>query len=83
MGALTCSLAATRILKIVPLALGGPPAGWPTGEASGPAYWRKVWAAAVCWNWDEVAVPAVLSALDDQAWRVREMALKVRSSQNP
>ena len=61
------------------VALGGPPARWAkTGEASGPVYWLKVWAArGLLWNWDEVAVPAVLSALDDEAWRVREMALKV------
>lgn len=61
------------------VALGGPPARWAeTGEASGPAYWLKVWAArGLLWNWDEVAAPAVVSALDDDAWRVREMALKV------
>ena len=61
------------------VALGGPPARWvKTGEPSGPAYWLKVWAArGLLWNWDEVAVPTVLSALDDEAWRVREMALKV------
>jgi hypothetical protein len=61
------------------VALGGPPAGWAkSGEASGPAYWLKVWAArGLLYNWDEVAVPAVISALDDGAWRVREMALKV------
>jgi HEAT repeat protein len=61
------------------VALGGPPASWArTGEASGPAYWLKVWAArGLLWNWDEVAVPAVISVLDDESWRVREMALKV------
>lgn len=61
------------------VALGGPPARWAkTGEASGPAYWLKVWAArGLLWNWDEIAIPAVLSVLDDEAWRVREMALKV------
>ena len=61
------------------VALGGPPARWAkSGEPRGLAYWLKVWAArGLLWNWDEVAVPAVLSALDDDAWRVREMALKV------
>jgi HEAT repeat protein len=61
------------------VALGGPPAVWAeTGAAGGPAYWLKVWAArGLLWNWDEVAVPAVLSVLDDEAWRVREMAPKV------
>jgi hypothetical protein len=29
------------------------------------------------WAWDDVALPAVKSALNDEAWRVREMALKV------
>ena len=61
------------------VALGGPPARWAkSGEASGPTYWLKVWAArGLLHNWDEVAVPAVISVLDDDAWRVREMALKV------
>jgi hypothetical protein len=61
------------------VALGGPPAQWAkTGESGGPAYWLRVWAArGLLWNWDEVAIPTVLSALDDEAWRVREMALKV------
>jgi HEAT repeats len=61
------------------VALGGPPASWATsGEASGPAYWLKVWAArGLLWNWDEVAIPAIISVLDDDSWRVREMALKV------
>lgn len=61
------------------VALGGPPAMWAKcGEAGGPTYWLKVWAArGLLWNWDEVAVPAVLSVLEDDAWRVREMALKV------
>lgn len=41
-------------------------------------YWQRVWAArGLLWVWDDVALPAVLSALDDDAWRVREMALKV------
>ena len=60
-------------------ALGGPPARWAvTGEAAGPAYWLRVWAArGLLWAWDDVAVPSVIEALDDEAWRVREMALKV------
>ena len=61
------------------LALGGPPARWTlTGEAAGPPYWLRVWAArGLLWAWDDVALDAVLTALDDEAWRVREMALKV------
>jgi HEAT repeat protein len=29
------------------------------------------------WAWDAAALPAVEAALQDEAWRVREMALKV------
>lgn len=41
-------------------------------------YWPRVWAVrGLLWAWDDVALPAVMHALDDDAWRVREMALKV------
>jgi hypothetical protein len=61
------------------LALGGPPADWVrTGEPSGPPYWLRVWAArGLLYAWDESARPTVLKALQDESWRVREMALKV------
>jgi hypothetical protein len=61
------------------LALGGPPARWVvTGEPSGPPYWLRVWAArGLLWAWDDAALGAVTEALSDEAWRVREMALKV------
>ena len=61
------------------LALGGPPARWVTGEgAPGPAYWLRVWALrGLLWAWDDVALQSVEAALSDEAWRVREMALKV------
>ncbi len=61
------------------VALGGPPARWAvTGEPPGPPYWLRVWAArGLLWAWDDEALPVVLAALDDGAWRVREMALKV------
>jgi hypothetical protein len=61
------------------LALGGPPAEWVrTGEPSGPDYWLRVWGArGLLYAWDESACTAVLRALDDEAWRVRDMALKV------
>lgn len=61
------------------VALGGRPARWAvTGEPAGPAYWLRVWAArGLLWNWDDVALPALTAALQDEAWRVREMALKV------
>lgn len=61
------------------LALGGPPARWVvTGMPSGPRYWLRVWAArGLLWAWDDVALESVQAALTDDAWRVREMALKV------
>lgn len=61
------------------LALGGPPAQWVvTGEPSGPPYWLRVWATrGLLWAWDDAALGAVTEALNDEAWRVREMALKV------
>jgi HEAT repeat protein len=41
-------------------------------------YWPRVWAArALLHIWDPQACPAVVSALDDDAWRVREMAARV------
>ncbi|GIH08809.1 hypothetical protein Rhe02_68760 [Rhizocola hellebori] len=41
-------------------------------------YWPRVWAArGLLYAWSPRAVPAVVGALDDSAWRVREMALKV------
>lgn len=60
-------------------ALGGPPAQWAvTGGAPGPDYWLRVWALrGLLWLWDDVAAQAVLDALSDPAWRVREMAAKV------
>ena len=42
------------------------------------AYWSRVWAVrALLYAWHPGAAPAVVSALDDPAWRVREMAAKV------
>ena len=41
-------------------------------------YWPRVWAArGLLYAWSPRAVPAVVGALEDSAWRVREMALKV------
>ncbi|HEV2427621.1 MAG TPA: hypothetical protein VGS61_05335 [Acidimicrobiales bacterium] len=50
-----------------------------TGRAGGVGgYWPRVWALrAFLYAWSERAAPAVLAALDDPAWRAREMALKV------
>ena len=58
-------------------ALGGPPAARAvTGDLQ--PYWLRVWAArGLLWAWDDVALAALTDALDDEAWRVREMALKV------
>jgi HEAT repeat protein len=60
-------------------ALGGPPARWAVdGGAAGPDYWLRVWALrGLLWQWGDAATDAVVSALDDEAWRVREMAAKV------
>jgi hypothetical protein len=59
--------------------LGGPPARWAVdGGASGPDYWLRVWALrGLLWNWDDEASQAVVSALADEAWRVREAAARV------
>lgn len=60
-------------------ALGGPPSQWAvSGGEGGPDYWLRVWGArGLLWAWDDRATPAVKKALDDPAWRVREMAAKV------
>jgi len=66
------------------LALGGPPARWAiTGEPSGPPYWVRVWATrGLLWAWDDAALQSIEEALNDDAWRVREMALKVVARHN-
>ena len=51
-------------------------------EARGQDYWIRTWAArGLLHGWDEsaadVAVPAIVGAMHDKAWRVREMAAKV------
>ncbi len=44
----------------------------------GQQYWLRVWAArALLYAWDDMARGAVLGALADEAWRVREIAAKV------
>jgi HEAT repeat protein len=60
-------------------ALGGPASRWWLAEA-GPEsdYWVRVWAArGLLWEWDDSATSAIAAALEDESWRVREMALKV------
>jgi hypothetical protein len=46
------------------------------------AYWLRVWGArGLLWAWDEAAAGDVRRELDDDSWRVREMALKVIARQ--
>lgn len=47
-------------------------------ERGHPEYWARVWAArGFLYVWRDDAAPAVVAALADPAWRVREMAAKV------
>jgi HEAT repeat protein len=43
-----------------------------------PDFWPRLWAArGLLYAWAPEAAPAVVGALDDDSWRIREMALKV------
>jgi hypothetical protein len=58
--------------------LGGPEADWYLSAGPQYRYWLRVWGArGLLWAWDDAAAPATIAALDDDAWRVREMAAKV------
>jgi HEAT repeat protein len=62
------------------LALGGPGAEQVLAGREGgvSGYWPRVWAArGLLYAWDDRAVPSIIRATTDEAWRVREMALKV------
>ncbi|MET3803198.1 HEAT repeat protein [Nakamurella sp. UYEF19] len=61
------------------MALAGPAAtGVLTNVAPWPDYWLRVWGArGLLWEWHADATAAIVTALDDEAWRVREMAAKV------
>src|SRR4051794_37049694 len=61
------------------LVLGGPAARkFLDGEVHDDTYWLRVWGArGLLWAWGDTATPEVLLALADDAWRVREMGLKV------
>ena len=62
------------------LALAGPAAAAVLrGEAGGvDGYWPRVWGArGLLYAWEDRAAPAIVRATADDAWRVREMALKV------
>ena len=53
-------------------------------ESDSPAHaaWLRVWGArGLLWAWDDRALPALCVALTDEAWRVREMAVKVVARQ--
>jgi HEAT repeat protein len=48
------------------------------GKPPGHRYWPRVWACrALLYVWDDSAGPAVVAALNDDHWRVRELAGKV------
>ncbi len=67
----------------VPLTiLGGAPAAHYLQRAADgnpePDYWPRVWGArGLLYVWDDDAQAAVVSGLDDDAWRVREMCARV------
>jgi len=61
-------------------AIGGPAADSVLGPhpRADQRYFLRVWAArALLYAWDTAAADAVVAAMDDEAWRVREMAAKV------
>ncbi|MEV0714719.1 hypothetical protein [Asanoa sp. NPDC050611] len=65
------------------IVLGGPATSWALDPADGGPgssrwYWVRVWAArGLLWAWEDRAASTIVAALDDPAWRVREMAAKV------
>lgn len=60
------------------LALGGEHAARVLDSGPDAQYWLRVWAArGLLWAWDNAAVSALVDALSDDHWRVREMAAKV------
>ncbi|MBR7834540.1 hypothetical protein KDL01_14800 [Actinospica durhamensis] len=60
------------------LALGGAHGAAVLDGGPETRYWLRVWAArGLLWEWSAAAVPALVAALGDEHWRVREMAAKV------
>jgi hypothetical protein len=62
------------------VALAGPASGvvLNDGPKQRNQYWRRVWGArGLLYAWDEQAEDAIVGALADEHWRVREMAAKV------
>ncbi len=48
------------------------------GKPPGNSYWARAWAArALRYVWSDSASAAIVQALDDDHWRVREMSAKV------
>jgi len=78
--ALWCAdlLAGRALLDERIVSLGGPHAVAVLEGREKADYWPRVWAArGLLYAWTPRAAPAVVAALDDESWRVREMALKV------
>ena len=60
------------------LALGGEHGAVVLDSGPESQYWLRVWGArGLLWAWDPAAVQAIIAALGDEHWRVREMAAKV------
>ena len=61
------------------MVIGGPHAvSMLEGRTRDDRYWFRTWALrALLYAWDPSVASAVVSALADEAWRVREMAAKV------
>ncbi len=61
------------------MALGGPGASkFLDGRPHDDVYWLRVWGIrGLLWAWDDGALDAVLTALGDESWRVRDMAARV------
>lgn len=72
-------LAGRRVDPRLLLALGGPGATkFLDGDEHPDTYWLRVWAVrGLLWAWDDEALPELLAATADDAWRVRELAAKV------
>lgn len=47
-------------------------------DGAPPLYWPELWGTrTLLYVWDDTAAPAVIRALSNPAWRVREMAARV------
>ena len=58
--------------------LAGDAATWFFTSGDESRYWLRVWAArGLLWTWDDRATGDIVTALNDEHWRVREMSAKV------